>query len=277
VLVLTLLVRDEEDILEANLEFHLNSGVDLVIATDHRSVDDTSAILERYRRAGVAVVFREEDESYQQARWVTHMARFAFGLGADWVINSDADEFWWPVGGDLRSALSSIDPRFDVVQARRADFPPVPGASEPFWVRQTYRDRESRNLLGQPLPPKVAHRARHDIEVAQGNHAVHAPALGPTLDDGRIEILHFPLRTYAQFERKIVNGGSAYEAPGSPPVVGQTWRVAYHLWRAGRLPELYDARVLGPERLAEQLESGALTRDTRLRDSIRTLHLGGPD
>jgi hypothetical protein len=52
VLVLTLLVRDEEDILEANLEFHFAHGVDFVIVTDHRSSDATPSILEPYERSG---------------------------------------------------------------------------------------------------------------------------------------------------------------------------------------------------------------------------------
>ena len=50
--VMTLLVRDEEDILEANIDHHFAQGVDFVIATDNGSVDDTAGILERYEREG---------------------------------------------------------------------------------------------------------------------------------------------------------------------------------------------------------------------------------
>ncbi len=216
-------------------------------------------------------MLREDAPTYEQSRWVTRMARLAHELGADWVINADADEFWWPADGDLEAALADVPPPFDVVTARRSDFPPLPSSVLSPFEGQVYRERASRNLLGQPLPPKVAHRARADISVAQGNHSVAAAGLGPALDDGRIEILHFPMRTYEQFERKIVNGGSAYEALGSPPVVGQTWRVAYRAWRAGRLPELYQERLLTHERLGEQLATGAMLRDTRLRDSLRVL------
>ena len=52
--VLAMVVRDEADILDAQLAFHLNAGVDLVLATDHRSVDGTTEILDRYAREGYA-------------------------------------------------------------------------------------------------------------------------------------------------------------------------------------------------------------------------------
>ena len=38
-LVMTLLVRDEADIVDAQIAYHLDAGVDLVVATDNRSED----------------------------------------------------------------------------------------------------------------------------------------------------------------------------------------------------------------------------------------------
>ena len=101
-LVMTLLARDEIDIVDSWLAFHLNAGADLVIATDNRSQDGTTEVLEEYARSGHVHLIREPGEDLRQDEWVTRMARLAATeYGADWVINSDADEFWWPRGASL--------------------------------------------------------------------------------------------------------------------------------------------------------------------------------
>ena len=48
-LIMTLLVRNEEDILKENIEFHLNQGVDHIIATNNLSTDGTTQILEDFK------------------------------------------------------------------------------------------------------------------------------------------------------------------------------------------------------------------------------------
>ena len=99
-IAMTLVVRDEADIVGTWLDYHLASDVSLVIATDHRSVDGTSEILREHERDGRVVLLREEGDVLRQAEWVTRMSRLAATEhGADWVIPSDADEFWWPRGG----------------------------------------------------------------------------------------------------------------------------------------------------------------------------------
>ena len=57
-IVLTLLVRDEADIVDAQIAYHLSAGVDFVVATDNRSADGTTEILERYASEGVLQLVR---------------------------------------------------------------------------------------------------------------------------------------------------------------------------------------------------------------------------
>jgi len=166
-LVMTLLLRNEEDILASTIDYHLNQGVDYIIATDNLSDDGTPDILESYRQMGVLQVIQESEDNYAQHKWVTRMARLACTeYQADWVINNDADEFWWPEQGDtIKGILAAQDESVLAVTAPRTNFVPLE-AGNPAQVleRMIYRESDSRNALGEPLQSKVCHRAHPDIE-----------------------------------------------------------------------------------------------------------------
>src|SRR5712691_8243447 len=126
-LVMTLRARDEADVVDAQIAFHLNAGVDFIVATDHRSRDGTTEILESYARDGRVQLLREEGEEMQEGEWATRMSRIAAREhDADWVISSDADEFWWPRGGSLKEVLASVPDRYGVVHALLRQFVPRP-------------------------------------------------------------------------------------------------------------------------------------------------------
>jgi len=268
-LIMTLLIRDEIDIISSNIEFHLNNGVDFVIATDNRSVDGTTDILRDYERRGVLHYIYEAQDNYAQHRWVTRMARLAATqFGADWVINSDADEFWWPEHHDLKQILHSMPPHRDAVGAERLNFPPWPIVGGQFFADvMTVRERQSLSLLGQPLLGKTCHRAFTDIEVEQGNHIVRRHGRPLAAAPGSITILHFPMRSYHQFANKIVNGGSAYKRNANlPSEVGKTWRYLYELWERGELEAYYQAQTVNDAAVEEGLRQGRLVTDVRLQN-----------
>src|ERR687897_1016044 len=122
-LVMTLLARDEADVIESWLEFHLNAGADYVVATDNRSQDGTTEVLERYAREGHLHLIREPGDDLRQNLWVTRMARMAATqFGADWILNTDADEFWWPRRGSFRELFAAVPERFGVVRGAWRNF-----------------------------------------------------------------------------------------------------------------------------------------------------------
>jgi hypothetical protein len=273
-LVMTLLVRDEEDIVAAHIDYHLARGVDFIIAMDNLSEDRTPDILRGYERRGCLRYVHQPEDTYMQHRWVTGMARAAAAeLGADWIINSDADEFWWPDDGDLKRVLAGVDPSAPAVVVDRTNFVPTRGTAPGcFAEAMTVRESRSLNALGAPLPGKVCHRAIPDIDVWQGNHRVlrHGQVL-PAVR-APMTILHFPVRSYAQFANKIAKGGAAYGRNAElSPEVGNTWRQLYEVWRRGELERHYDALLLDDAAVEAGLRDGRLVRDDRLRTYLARL------
>ena len=272
---MTLLVRDEEDLIRENIAYHLSQGVDFIIATDNGSVDGTTDILREYERPGCLRRLLEEEDNYAQSCWVTRMARFASEVyGARFVINGDADEFWWPATGTLKEHLNKVPPHIGALAVVRSNFPPTPREDGPFYDRQVIRERASLNNRGVPLPPKVCHRGCADVIVAQGNHSVSAPTIGEIAADPELIIFHFPLRTYRQLENKIAKGGAAYERNLEiSKEVGETWRWLYALWRQGGLERWYAEQVLRAEDVFTGVREGRLIEDRRLQLRLRACDL----
>jgi hypothetical protein len=268
-LVMTLLVRDEEDIIAANIDYHRSQGVDFFIVMDNLSTDGTAEILKSYERMGILHYILQPDDDYSQGRWVTAMARMAsVRYGAKWVINNDADEFWWPVrDGYLRELLLNMPEAYNVVEARRHNFVPVTDASNVFYESMIYRQSDSVNPLGQPLSPKVCHRGLEDVVVDQGNHRVSGFEPLNVYPQG-IEILHFPFRTLRQYENKIIKGGEAYRRNTElHPETGCTWRRMYETYRRqGRLPDHVRSQIKHAVEIEKELRNGFIVEDQRLRN-----------
>ncbi len=210
-IVMTILVRNEEDIIRENLEFHLSQGVDQFIVTDHASQDSTPDILHEYERAGVLTYIRETGD-YSQSEWVTRMARLAYTtFSADWVINNDADEFWWHDSGSIKNILSKISRDFSVVHARRHNMLLHPDKENKiFYKDMVLRRKISLNPLGNPLPGKVCSRGAKNLKVLSGSHRILHPEW-TKIYQSDFEIFHYPFRSFKQLREKVINIGSGYE------------------------------------------------------------------
>lgn len=277
-LVMTLLARDEIDVIDSWLAFHLNAGADLVIATDNRSQDGTTEVLEEYARSGQVHLIREPGEDLRQDEWVTRMARLAATEhGADWVINSDADEFWWPRGDSLSEVLSAVPPRYGTVGAFLRVFCPRPG-EEHFAERMTVRFSALAPIndpasLYKPIR-KVVHRGHPEIQVTRGNHALVDSPFAPLRGWFPIECFHFPLRSAAQCAHKAQLQGAAFEKHIARPPTAYHADM-YEALRSGRISEYYERLVVSDKELERGVGQGRLVVDTRLRDALREIAEGG--
>jgi hypothetical protein len=276
-LVMTLLARDEADVIDAQLKFHLNAGVDFVIATDNLSRDGTTEILESYARDGHLHLIRENSEYLRQAEWTTHMGRLAAtDFGADWVIHSDADEFWWPRGESLKDVLASIPARYGIVRALLRHFVPRPDRASSFSERMIVRMsaqapiNDPRSLFRPNL--KVVHRADPNVTVSIGTQRLIDSPLAPLRGWYPIEFFHFPVRSLEQCKRKYEH---QQIAPGQTP--SPYYDRARTFLEQGRIAEFYESLLVDDDSLERGREDGSLVIDTRLRDALHSLNDGnGP-
>ena len=268
---MTLLVRDEEDILDANLKYHLEQGIEHFIITDNLSIDGTRDILSHYESCGVATVINETDNNYSQAKWVTRMASMAYAKGAHWIINNDADEFWLASDGSTLKHWFESEIIHNCVRAYRHDFICRKNGLGDFWMHMIWRKRNSTNPLGEPLPPKMAHKAQDGLSVSQGNHDVEGFDYKHIKNSG-LEILHFPIRSASQYLRKIKNGGNAYANNTElDENIGTTWRKQWaELNATGELLFIKD-NIKSEHELNQMIDSGEVIKDTRLYDAMMSI------
>ena len=130
-LVEALVLRDDPEVVDAHLAFQLNAGVDLVLVAGDPSSEAVADVLEPYVRSGRVRPVRADADGLTRAALVEH--------GADWVLATTADCFWWPRGEGLKDVLDVIPARYTVVQALVRPLRPRAGASARFWDRLTVR------------------------------------------------------------------------------------------------------------------------------------------
>lgn len=274
-LVMTLLARDEVDVIEENILFHLDRGVDFIIATDNGSCDGTTEILAKYEKQGLLHLIHEPSRVLDQAAWVNRMGCLAFEkYQADLIFHCDADEFWYPRSGSLKCELLAR-PRADVLHANVVNilmrdrnggevFPEdaVYAAIKPYSkdLRQP-RNVDNTSFLLFKYPSKVIYKLKKGyLPVVAGNHRIESDGKLPPFSERLshdISVIHFPVRGMGQFARKAINGGVArenYEKSIALGVGTRGWHIKrwLELSRSGKLMEEYKRLNLS-DRLAEEL------------------------
>ena len=267
-LIMTLLVKNEAELLEQNLLFHRAMGIDGFIVTDNNSSDKTPEIIRRYRERGwILDVIDEPSTGYNQKKWVDRMIRTAADkFGADWVINADADEFWYAPSCNLKDELCHT--RANVLRCRVVNMLPVESIPFTQWHEVVHHIPTPENYNLSPYSiygremHKVLHRTAGYVQIAMGNHKVFM--LPRFLRPANITVYHFNVRSRKQFVEKMINGGKELEHHTSSHG-GRHWRYFYSLYRSGQLEQEYD-RVVGLSSQNQLRHDGFITKDTHMSD-----------
>jgi len=282
-------VKDESEIIAHNIAHLRAIGIDYIIACDISSTDGTTDLLKAHESDDFKLVTMSDDAVGNQVptddTWFEQSFRQFRDAPADWIIFLDADEFWLPASGNLKtcSALRAAD----IVKVKRLNI--VLGPEGPLMPRTLtpqhydevllYAETIANNrqgmkrgdnaswIRGAVMPKIMARRGRirgltpgmHDAVVQEGDDIRRAVA-----DD--LLVAHLPLSTIERFAVKVKNVRGIYEREGidlSAP--GETWAeygTAWH-WRrwagigsATELAQEFGSNVLMPERMTELLHAG---------------------
>lgn len=266
--IMTVLVRDEADIINQHLSYHINMGIDGFIVTDNRSRDGTREILENHKKSGhILELIDEPSEAFDQTAWVHRMIELARDkYGADYCINSDADEFWYTASGSLSDELS----KSRASKIRCPSYNMLPTSEGEFWTSTDCVKRalpknfrlNGYNLLFNKPTDKVIHRTQNYRMIKPGNHGVEMA--DRTSEKSRtIQIYHYSIRSKEQFIKKMQQSGAALESnKNSTEKEGVHWRYFYRGEKSGILDldqEFY--KVIGIHQLPELRRVGCVVTD----------------
>lgn len=246
----TLLVRDEEEIVQECLDYHLANGVDAFIVTDNGSKDRTREIVAAH--PGVIHIIDEPQLNYHQERWVTRMARLCVHPNVRWAVHIDADEFWCGLKALHEEKLRNSSTDVIVVQ-KEWMHPPVADM-----IFGTFKCSQMPYFYKTEKPlPKVIHRPSNKARITHGNHTIIGGGKQIRNPPG-FSIHHYSVRSYGHFEQKVINGGPALKIHPGPVNHGSRWRKWYAAWLKGELPSIYATKVLTPDKIEQGVRSGQL-------------------
>jgi hypothetical protein len=173
--------QEAHDVVAEQVRYHIAQGADVVVGVADETGGELFAGLGRERRFRYVVAAAPAAvEDTQRARQVA-----AEQHRADWLLESEAGEFWWPRRGTLRVFLDAVPARFDAVRALEREFAAQPGNGDSFFERATVRRRRLPGAAATP-PPRLR-------TVYRASAALDREQALPLHDWYPLELLRFPL------------------------------------------------------------------------------------
>lgn len=268
-LVMTILVKNEVDIIEDNIRFHHTQGIDAFLIMDNGSCDGTVECLQSLSNEFDITIIVNLG-IYDQGPWMTELAKQARQqLGADFVISNDADEFWSVKGRSLKEALNKGDvlvtaKRYNFIQSLEAMNTKIQYSTTPYKVicPVLYSKEDQLKRAGLALPlvkisPKIIVKPQGLLKIKGGNHRAKHLKFWKHRETSDIEVHHYPIRNYAQFEANIENRRLLLDqAPNTR--MGVHYKRWAELLRQGKLKQEFDNMSLSIDEIATLEKVGVI-------------------
>jgi hypothetical protein len=270
-LVMTILCRNEVDIIEYNIRTHALLGVDSFVVMDNESTDGTREKLTELAKE-FKILIIDQTGVYQQAKWMKQLMLIARDkLNASWVISNDADEFWIPEEGSIKDLLLPVD---SVVTVSRSNMLLMESSLQKdyhfsqakFRVKTPICYQKNDELQGENtamffanISPKVIVNPYGFINISGGNHrAKHLASLFSSRVESKLRVYHYPIRSFIQFEANIKHREILLKKSAR---MGDHYRRWVSLMQQGLLEKEFEKFVVTKEQQQTLIDYGIIVQD----------------
>lgn len=274
-------VKDEAELIAPCIERLEAIGVEAIVVLDDNSTDGTAEVVDalaackagQLRRVTFAPDLKENLHRDGPA------LRLLIGDHApDWILFTDADEFWLPAGEDLRAIAERtvtdalLVDRFNIPLTEVAFAPehgadPQPFLDAPLIVERarltlaSVRDSNARWVMNT-IAPKMLCRTDRFVAFEAGMHSAFASdgARLNTSVPADVVIVHAPLTTYARFERKVGNARAFFARwiKDYPGEMAWHWKHWIELKDQGKLRNEFERQRMSAEEAVRLRKSRAV-------------------
>jgi hypothetical protein len=162
-IVALMTVRNEQDYLDFNINYHLQLGFDALFIVDHCSEDSTREILETYSDDDRVIVFHETDPIFDHARIINKLLNFANQhFEINWFYLLDADEFL--------SIATNVQVFTESLQRRNIFYASVGWVNALFIENENARSPVDTNVFYIPWPERSWQHEGHFRKAIVRNH-----------------------------------------------------------------------------------------------------------
>lgn len=274
-LLMTLVCKDEIDIIESNIRFHIAMGIDGIIVTDNGSTDGTRERLQKLKQEGLILeIIDEKKVGHLHSIFVNKMMNIAIHkYKADWVINADADEFYFSKTLNLKDQLPPRNSNINVLKIYSNWVFPLEEQNNVidniYFVKRAVTEYEkkkyqivendaTRYFMDNEACPKTIIRTKGFIDIFDGNHYAKMKNYCE-INPAGITLYHYHTRSYEAFEKKVVKAIKAVEFNNNPNWA-KGWKMYIKQYRDGNLKQFYEMRF-GKEIAGKLIDAGVVVKD----------------